>query len=414
VPRPSWLKYLGRDGHPGLDRLLEAFANGAGEDGHVASRFFRLIPVFPLAPAESAIQAGDSQPALTVVPAQSQVIVPAATEADLPSLLDLAAPAVPETAMATAGTDRDAVPVPAPGDERGAVVTIGGLLDGPIGGASSQMFGAFDAANRYVVVYGESMDAGLVIDRSNNTLLSGGIGDRPELSQGDDDMLVLHGDFSAGFSLPSQPRDIDTIVVTGDNDFNLTSSDDQVEPGQVMTVNAMPLGDHNHIMFDGSAETDGRFLFFGSDAGDLFIGGAGNDRIAGMGGGDMLAGGGGRDVFAYFGAGDSTGTSYDTLGDFDVANDKIDLLGTVTGFHAPIEGGTLSLATFDTDLSAALSGLGASQAAWFAPDGGDLAGQIFLIVDANGVAGYQEGEDYVFAVSGTPLVDLSGHTDIFV
>jgi peptidase M10/serralysin-like protein len=128
----------------------------------------------------------------------------------------------------------------------------------------------------------------------------------------------------------------------------------------------------------------------------------------------VLAGGGGRDTFTYFGASESTGATYDTLGDFDAGSDKIDLLGTVTGFHAPVEGGTLSLATFDADLSAALSGLGASQAAWFAPDAGDLAGQIFLIVDANGVAGYQEGEDYVFAVSGTPLVDLSGHTDIFV
>jgi len=55
-----------------------------------------------------------------------------------------------------------------------------------------------------------------------------------------------------------------------------------------------------------------------------------------------------------------------------------------------------------------LSGLGASQAAWFAPDSGDLAGQIFLIVDANGIAGYQEGGDYVFAVNGAPLADGAG------
>ena len=85
----------------------------------------------------------------------------------------------------------------------------------------------------------------------------------------------------------------------------------------------------------------------------------------------------------------------------------------MTGFGAAITSGTLSQGSFDNDLGAALGGLGASQAVWFAPDAGDLAGQIFLIVDANGIAGYQEGEDYVFAVSGAPLADLSGHTGFF-
>ena len=34
---------------------------------------------------------------------------------------------------------------------------------------------------------------------------------------------------------------------------------------------------------------------------------------------------------------------------------------------------------------------------------------IFLVVDANGVAGYQEGEDYVFALTGTPLPTSRPH-----
>ena len=66
------------------------------------------------------------------------------------------------------------------------------------------------------------------------------------------------------------------------------------------------------------------------------------------------------------------------------------------------------------DLAAALAGLGAGRAALYAPDAGDLAGTVFLVVDANGVAGYQEGEDYVFALAGTTLGDLSGHTDFFI
>jgi hypothetical protein len=61
-----------------------------------------------------------------------------------------------------------------------------------------------------------------------------------------------------------------------------------------------------------------------------------------------------------------------------------------------------------------LGGLGPSQAIWLSPDSGDRAGEIFLVVDGNGQAGYQAGQDYVFAVAGSPLADLTGHGGIFV
>ena len=44
----------------------------------------------------------------------------------------------------------------------------------------------------------------------------------------------------------------------------------------------------------------------------------------------------------------------------------------------------------------ALSGMAANQAVFFDPNGGGFAGQHFLIVDGNGVAGYQAGQDWVF------------------
>ena len=119
--------------------------------------------------------------------------------------------------------------------------------------------------------------------------------------------------------------------------------------------------------------------------------------------------------YVYTGAADSTGTTFDTLVDFDPAEDVIDLPGSVTGLAASVDHGALSLASFNADLAAALGGLGASQAGFFAPDAGDFAGKIFLVVDANGVAGYQAGEDYVFAVTGASLADLTAHgTHIFV
>jgi hypothetical protein len=227
------------------------------------------------------------------------------------------------------------------------------------------------------------------------------------------DTLALSGDFSAGFDLLAPPADLGQILLAAGNDYVLSVGDD-FQTGGSVTIDGRSLGEGNHVMFDGSAETDGSFSFQGSGGNDLFFGGAGADRISGLGGGDVLSGGAGADTFVYTGASESTGTTYDLLADFDPAADRIDLPGSVSGFAAAVTGGSLSDATFNVDLTAALGGLGAHQAAWFAPDAGDLAGQIFLVVDGNGVAGYQVGEDYVFGIAGSALPDLIGHTDFFV
>lgn len=228
------------------------------------------------------------------------------------------------------------------------------------------------------------------------------------------DTLELSGDFSAGFTLSGLPFEVGQLALMAGNDYVLAANDDFVDAGELMPVDAGALGADDRVTFDGTAETDGRFLFTGGGGDDFFFGGAGDDWIRGGGGADTLTGGGGGDIFSYRGPTDSSGTDYDTLADFNPEADRIDLPNTVTGFGTSIEGGALSTATFNNDLAAALGNLGAAQAVWFAPDAGDLAGQVFLIVDGNGRAGYQEGEDYVFAVDGAPLADLTGHTDIFI
>lgn len=243
--------------------------------------------------------------------------------------------------------------------------------------------------------------AGMVADLSNMT---------PSLNT-----LVLDGDLSAGFTMSSLPHTISQMVLAAGNDYDLVLDDSSVAGGFAFLVDAHALGAGDHVAFDGSAVTAGSFTFHGGGGGDRFFGGAGDDWIGGAGGADMLSGGAGHDTFAYTGAADSTGTTFDTLIDFNPAEDHIDLPGGVSSVGAAIETGSLSLASFDADLAAALGGLGASQAALFAPDAGDFAGDIFLVVDANGVAGYQAGEDYVFAITGTTLADLTSHgTGLFV
>jgi len=316
-----------------------------------------------------------------------------------------------ESALASTSAE---TPLDAPttdSGQRAGTVTFAGSATATFG-AQSQIFA--DPAANFAVLYSEDFQSALVVNLLNKTLLEGGPGNFPELSHGPDDVLNLTGDFSSGFGLPSQPGDIDMVLLGAGQDYNLISSEDNVAAGETMTIHGVQLGAGNRVIFDGSAETDGSFVFLGSEAGDTFLGGDGDDVIYGLGGGDSLAGGGGADRFVYLSASQSSGTDYDTLGDFDPGADRIDLASTVAGFGAAVTAGALSNATFNVDLGTAMAGLGAAQASWFAPDAGDLAGTIFLVVDANGVAGYQEGEDYVFAIGGSPLADLTGHTDFFV
>ena len=226
--------------------------------------------------------------------------------------------------------------------------------------------------------------------------------------------IALSGDYSAGYTLGPLSTGIDQVTLAAGHDYNLMIGDNCVAAGQSLLVDASALGAADHAAFDGSTVTEGSFTFFGGAGDDRFFGGAGDDILRGVGGADTLTGGGGSDTFVYLAAGDSTGAAYDTLADFNPAQDKIDLPGTVTGFDTAIQSGALSTGSFNADLGAALAGLGAGHAALFRPDSGDLAGTVFLVVDANGVAGYQEGEDYVFALPATTLADLAGHTDFLI
>jgi hypothetical protein len=71
--------------------------------------------------------------------------------------------------------------------------------------------------------------------------------------------------------------------------------------------------------------------------------------------------------------------------------------------------GTLSKASFDADLAAAVGTgeLSAGKAVLFTPDAGNLAGRTFLIIDQGGGSGYDSGADLVIDVTGGSLGGLS-------
>jgi hypothetical protein len=412
VARPSWLKLFGKNADITLDQVREAIlSSDFGARIADSSNFLQQILRIADRPEASNIRAA---------------AVPDVGPLDH-SDLDAAQPSAP-TAILTGPEFRAIVDGASPGpanleeggDNRLFTLQIG--IEQPLVSTGTRvvegveksakeiedliLFGGW-AAN-YQWMHSHPL---LPIAEFDATTVAGMAA--PGIEGPDFDTLALSGDFSAGFDLVAPPVDLGQILLAAGNDYVLSVGDD-FQIGGSVTIDGRSLGDGNHVMFDGSAETDGSFSFQGSGGNDLFFGGAGADSIHGGGGGDVLSGGAGADTFVYTGASESTGTTYDLLADFDPAADRIDLPGSVSGFAAAVTSGSLSDATFNVDLTAALGGLGAHQAAWFAPDAGDLSGQIFLVVDGNGVAGYQVGEDYVFGIAGSPLPDLIGHTDFFV
>ena len=299
------------------------------------------------------------------------------------------------------------------GQAAGGVAIMPGPIQDGIGRDGGP--GAFAAGSLgYQILYSEDLSPGLIIDLAKREIVADGTRNL-DLGGGTADLLVLSGPLAAPANLPNGLLGLEILVLRPGASYELSASDGHVAAGATLEVNAMALGRDETIAFDGSAESDGSFVFLGGGGADIFRGGRGDDLIFGLGGGDTLEGGRGADIFSYDAAGQSSGAGHDRLIDFDPGEDSIDLPFTVTGFDAAIGSGALSTASFDGDLAAALGGgLGAGRAVFFAPDSGDLAGTIFLIVDGNGEEGYQAGEDYVFALPAGNLADLSTHTDFFV
>ena len=213
---------------------------------------------------------------------------------------------------------------------------------------------------------------------------------------GSNDQLALDGNYT--ITLGGNITNVEVLVLLHGptktpNLFNITASDAFVPAGQTITIFGLQV--ETGINFNGSGEHDGAFKFYGGLSGDTLTGGDGNDWLFGSLAGDTLTGGAGRDTFFYDNVTQSTSLLYDRIVGFDESADMIDLPFAVSGFAAPASG-SLGTANFDSDLSAALGGLGSHQAVMFTATGGNLAGHTFLVVDANGTPGYQGGNDYVF------------------
>ena len=227
---------------------------------------------------------------------------------------------------------------------------------------------------------------------------------------GTNDQLALDGNYTVTIS-DAIVTNVEMLVLLDDstphNQYAITLSDDWTAAGQTHTVYGVTVRDGFTI--DASAESNGNIKVYGGQGSDHITTGAGNDWIMGGAGTDTLDGGLGADTFFYNKVSDSIGSSHDTILNFDALHDHIDLPTAVTGIDAAVDHGALSTASFDADLTVALASLDAGHAVQFTADSGTLAGHIFEVIDTNGVAGYQAGQDMVIELQNpvNPITDTT-------
>lgn len=245
----------------------------------------------------------------------------------------------------------------------------------------------------------------------NDTLsMADGLTSLDRIDGGNDyDTLLLTGDYSAGVHITAtMVKNVEAIYANPGGDYRISTADSLVAAGLTLDVSAPTLVAGDWLKFNGSAETDGNFNISSAAGKDTLIGGAGNDSFWAGKGSDLLTGNGGSDTFTYLNLVESRANLHDTITDFDAAADHFKLaafLTTPTAVDAAVAG-TLNAATYTTDLVTALDAahLGAHHAAVFTASGGDLTGHSFLVVDVNGVAGYQ--------LAGDLLVDITGAANL--
>jgi Ca2+-binding RTX toxin-like protein len=234
------------------------------------------------------------------------------------------------------------------------------------------------------------------------------------------DTLRLAGNTAVSFGATTI-RNIETIKLADGFDYNLSFNDGNIGRNETLTIDGSALDASSVLTSISLAELDGHLdvtggaaddTLFGGQKSDVLTGGAGDDTLFGAKGADVLEGGAGADEYGL--ARPGSGSKYDTFIGFDAQNaDTIAVAFGVDGVDATVNGGELNDASFDADLAAAIGNgqMAAHHAVLFAPDDGDLAGRLFLIIDQNGNSGYQAGKDHVVELDSAEHLGALGVED---
>ena len=254
------------------------------------------------------------------------------------------------------------------------------------------------------------------------TFENGGLTRKDRVDGGEiasDNFLVLDGDYSAGVTMgPETLKNITQYTFRAGNDFVIDLGKTTVN-AQNCGVDGTDLGPEDSLDFDVSRTLGvATFNMRGGDGDDRFIAAGNADSLTGNLGADRLEGGAGNDLYNYAAVVHSTGPEYDTVVGFDTDDDLFHLSGigiAVQAIDAKVNDGRLSDDTFNNNLENAIGAdeLGQFHAVVFQPDAGTLAGNTFVIVDCNNVAGYQSGEDLVIRLVNAQHLPSLSASDFF-
>jgi Ca2+-binding RTX toxin-like protein len=222
---------------------------------------------------------------------------------------------------------------------------------------------------------------------------------------------------SSGYGYLFQPglfENIQKIVLEpGTYDIimqNFTSGDpDNISGGKPLTIDGHLLTAADRLNFQ-TVDEAVHMNFIGGAGNDTLYGGTGSNTFYGGMGLDDLGGfEGHNNTYIYHSVAESTGIGADLINGFNAKTDHFEIPTAVTGVDAAITGGSLNFATFDTDLAAAVQGhLEAYHAILFTPDSSSaLNGTIALVIDQNGIPGYQDGGDLVMFLAAAHSPNLS-------
>ena len=223
---------------------------------------------------------------------------------------------------------------------------------------------------------------------------------------GRNNQIALQGDYSGGVTFGANLSHIQAMALLPGYNYVLNTQDGLgVRVGDGFAFWAASLSATNHVSIDAHLETKAHFTFYLGQGDDTAIGGIREDTFYGMGGADTLTGGSGGDAFIYKAVSDSTSTGYDTI-DFNAAEDGVLFSVAVTAIDQAVSG-TLSTNSFDSDLATALGSLAPGHLVVFNANDGTLNGEVFLVLNAHGTAGYVGGSDYVVDVTHGSVTGLS-------
>jgi Ca2+-binding RTX toxin-like protein len=273
------------------------------------------------------------------------------------------------------------------------------------GGGMSDIFRLEDGGNE--TISGGGGNDGFVFGASFTAL------DKVDGGAGDNDQISLQGNYANGLIFGAQSLvNVETVLVLPGFDYQLTAIDANVAAGARLQIFGTTLGVADELVFDGSAEKDGFFVFYGGAGRDTLTGGDGNDGF-------------------YFGPGNFSGT--DAIHGGPGSNDQLGLDGNYTmtlgGNFDGIETLVLyrgpdgdlnhfTLTAADTMVTAGqrLTVLGTTVITELVFDGSDELDGSFRIFggQANDILAGGHGNDILFGAGGSDhLAGVSGN-DVYL